>query len=360
MKNLGDTFEYEFDVSVVICTYNRCDMLPQALESVLAQETGGVRYELIVVDNNSQDGTREVVEAFLRYGYSNMRYIFEGKQGLPHARNTGMMYARAPIIAFTDDDVRVTKDWVKRIKQAFDEHPEVDLVGGKVLPNWKRKPPEWMMTPKLWGPLALQDYGETPFLTNGQQPVCLIGANMSLRREVFARIGYFAVEFVRLGVSSTEDHELQLRLWRAGRQGIYLPEIVVIADVQAERLTKTYHRLWHTGHGKSSAIMRLDEMFTTEGQLTERLSDDVITLFGVPAFIYHDLLGASFQWLNAALRGREGIALLNENWVRRRISYIRYTYEIERVKHKQNPLTEFGVFSTRLLRKKLLTLLAKK
>src|SRR5438105_3335543 len=104
------------DISVVISTYNRCGWLSGALESVLAQETGGARYEVIVVDNNSTDQTREVVEAFMARGQANLRYVFEGQQGLSYARNAGIAAARAPLIAFTDDDVRAARDWVVSIK----------------------------------------------------------------------------------------------------------------------------------------------------------------------------------------------------------------------------------------------------
>src|ERR1043165_5266525 len=100
------TMSEPLDISVIISTYNRSDMLPGALESVLAQEAGDVRYELIVVDNNSTDKTREVVESFIARGHENVRYIFEGKQGLSHARNAGIAAARSPLIVFTDDDVR--------------------------------------------------------------------------------------------------------------------------------------------------------------------------------------------------------------------------------------------------------------
>src|SRR5690348_3828740 len=97
----------EYDVSIVITTYNRCGMLEAALDSALAQESGGVRYEVIVVDNNSTDQTREVVERRINEGHANLRYVFEPKQGVSHARNTGVANAAAPVVAFADDDVRV-------------------------------------------------------------------------------------------------------------------------------------------------------------------------------------------------------------------------------------------------------------
>src|SRR5215216_2688114 len=126
----------QFDISVIISTYNRCDMLSSAIEKLLAQERERVAYEIIIVDNNSTDRTREVVESFIARGHSNLRYVFEPRQGVSHARNRGIAHAAAPIIAFADDDVVVSLDWVATIKRAFDEHTSVDCIGGRVLPEW--------------------------------------------------------------------------------------------------------------------------------------------------------------------------------------------------------------------------------
>src|SRR6202022_2891195 len=111
------------DISVVIPTYNRCDMLPGALEGVLGQDAGSLRYEVIVVDNNSTDRTREVVATLIEGGETRLRYMFEGKQGPAHARNAGIAVAVAPIIAFTDTDGRVAPSGLAEIKRALDEHP---------------------------------------------------------------------------------------------------------------------------------------------------------------------------------------------------------------------------------------------
>lgn len=335
-------------------------MLPHALSSVLMQETGGVLYEVIIVDNNSNDRTREVVESYLRYGDNakRLRYVFEGRQGLPCARNTGIKHARAPIIAFTDDDVFVAKDWVRKIKQAFDDYPEVDLIGGKVLPRFSEQPPAWL-TRAHWSPLAIQDHGDEPFTTSEARPVCLVGANMSLRREVFERVGLFDIRYVRIGVSSSEDNELQQRLYRAGGLGMYVPGIVVTADVQPERLTKAYHRAWHAGNGKSCGMMNVDGLTSPDGRLMSELPDETVRLFGTPAYIYRDLLDAGRHWLLSALHNREDVKFTNENWVRHRISYIRETFSHTRTSRTLHPLVEIYSFGKNLLRKKLRSLVAK-
>src|SRR5215471_13462056 len=105
----------DYDATVIIGTHNRSGMLAGAVDSVLAQHNNDVRYQLIVVDNNSTDDTRAVVESYIVRGHNHLQYIFEPRPGVSHARNSGIANARAPIIAFTDDDIRVSSDWVSSI-----------------------------------------------------------------------------------------------------------------------------------------------------------------------------------------------------------------------------------------------------
>ncbi|HVG21173.1 MAG TPA: glycosyltransferase [Blastocatellia bacterium] len=291
-----------FDVSVIICTYNRCDILPKALQSVLSQKSGDVRYEVLIVDNNSTDDTRQVCESFLSQGHVNLRYIFETKQGISHARNTGIANARAPLLAFTDDDVFVSDDWVVRIKQTFDDYPGVDGIGGKVLPNWESEPPGWL-TREHWTPLALLDFGDRPASFSADNPICLIGANFAFRREVFNHVGLFSPSLQRVGggIGSMEDHELLLRLWRTNRQTLYVPEIVVTAEVQSERLTKQYHRKWHTGHGHFYALLREEDFERSAARL-----------FDVPAHLYKQTLVDAMKLVKHRLFGKDDIAFMYE------------------------------------------------
>lgn len=343
----------QIDLSVVISTYNRCDLLPSALRSVLAQETGGARYEVIVVDNNSTDRTREVVESFIARGAENLRYIFEEAQGLSHARNTGIANARAPIISFTDDDILAAQDWVRNIKRTFDDHPEVDFVGGKVLPRWNTDPPAWL-TREHWSPLAIVDYGDAPFYVNAEKPLCMVGANLSVRRKVFERIGLFTSNLQRVkdSIGSTEDYELHMRIWAAGGQGMYVPDIVVSADVQANRLTKAYHRRWHKGQGKYRAIMGLEEITAPDGRLMQSPMNTP-TLFGASAFMYRQVIASGGRWVIAVARRNESLSLYHENKVRYLISYIRRRYEQNATERKRSSLAEIGSFTKALIHKKM-------
>lgn len=296
-----------WDISIVISTYNRCEVLRGALERMLAQEAGEIKYEIIAVDNNSTDDTRSVIESLIARGHGNLRYLFEPRQGVSYGRNSGMKAARAPIFAFTDDDVRVSPDWISKIKRAFDEHPEVDFLGGKVLPYDNLQMPAWL-TRKQWAPLALLDYGESEFYVDSSKPLGLVGANLAFRRKAFDLIGEFATDVQRVkdGIGSLEDVELQVRAWRAGSRGLYVPGIVAFARVAEDRLIKRYHRRWHTGHGHFYAVMRLEEFERSRRR----------PLFEVPAHLYKQALLDAGAWAKHACLGRATRAFEYENRVR--------------------------------------------
>ena len=178
------------DVTVVISTFNRCEQLRHALDSLLGQQTDGVTWEAVVVDNNSTDDTPtdRVVHRPAQYAPPLRVRTQAGALLRP---NPGISHATAPLIAFTDDDVQPSPDWVRRIKRCFDAHPDAEFIGGKVLPRWSTQVPAWL-TPDHWSPLALVDYGDGAFVVNAGKPYCLVGANLAFRRDAFDRAGLFA------------------------------------------------------------------------------------------------------------------------------------------------------------------------
>lgn len=299
----------------MICTYNRCHDLPSALDSVLAQRDAPP-YEVIVVDNNSTDATAAVVHA-RRAADPRVRYVFEPGQGLPRARNAGILSATAPIIAFTDDDIVVADNWVRSVYQAFQQYPGADCVGGPVLPRWPPSGrPVWFSELQT-SPLALQDKGQRPVFVNRQNAApCLIGANFAFRKSAFAKSGLFDPAYTR-----TQDRELQLRLWRAGGLGVYVPGIVTYVDIPAERLKKAYFRFWYRRAGSFHSRMRLLEVLDTAGQLVPPPPADSCWL-GVPPYIYRQLARAVFGMIGSTLRWNARRALYHENKARYLSSYI--------------------------------------
>jgi len=103
----------------VICTHNRADLLADVLETICKQSLTAPGYEIIVVDNDSEDDTRRVTEA-VSHRYSNVRYILEPRCGLSHARNRGLREANGQYVAFMDDDCKAPTHWLAVAKEIID------------------------------------------------------------------------------------------------------------------------------------------------------------------------------------------------------------------------------------------------
>lgn len=290
------------DVSVVVPTYNRVALLQRALLSLFSQRTQQANFEIIVVDNNSADETGEVVESLKTKSPVTLRSLRETRQGNAYARNTGVEIAEAPIVAFLDDDVVADENWVDTIKTGLDRSPEISFVGGRILPLWDRQPPSWL-TPAHWAPLALLDYGKDEKVIGGVDPPGLLTANIGVRREVFDEVGRFLPELQRVkgGIGSMEDTEFLLRVCRSGKSGMYLPELITRAAVDPERMTKTYHRRWHRGHGRFYAIMRDPNWEQARFQLA-----------GVPSHLYRETARHAVMWCSRVLTGNTDAAFEEE------------------------------------------------
>lgn len=295
------------DLSIVIATYNRCHSLKGAIESALAQEAPESTFEVIVVDNNSTDGTSDLVHSMIGSASGRLHYEFEPRQGVSYARNRGIAASTAPIIAFMDDDVRPAPNWIATIKRVFDDHRGIDLVGGKVLPVWQCQPPSWL-TRDHWMPLALLDYGNHPIHLDSSSRIGLISANCAIRKNVLVKAGGFRPELqrVRDNIGSMEDHELFDRLFRAGAQGLYWPAMQVSTLTGPDRLTMSYHRKWHFNHGYFFALFRASELEKTRTGY----------LFQVPAHLFRQMGVDAILWLKFSASLQPDKAFACENRLR--------------------------------------------
>jgi glycosyltransferase involved in cell wall biosynthesis len=231
-------------ISVILCTYNRCQNLATALASVAASTlSNSAQWEVLVVDNNSNDQTREVVEVSIRQYPGRFRYVLERHQGLSHARNTGIREARGDVLAFMDDDVTVDPTWLNNLTAALHSSEWVGS-GGRVLPAGTFLRPRWLGLDGRYGlaPLAIFDLGdEARELT--EPP---FGANMAYRKEMFEKYGGFRTDLGRCGGSmlSNEDTEFGRRLIAGGERLRYEPSAVVYHPVPENRLQKEYFLGW--------------------------------------------------------------------------------------------------------------------
>lgn len=128
-------------ISVIICTYNRADLLATVLQSVCEQTLDTTAYEVIVVDNHSTDATADVSHSFV-CRYPNVRYCFEPRQGLSYARNRGWQEAKGDYVGYIDDDCQAPAEWLAVAKEMIDSVSPA-LFGGPALAFYNTSKPDW-------------------------------------------------------------------------------------------------------------------------------------------------------------------------------------------------------------------------
>ncbi|MGH9327872.1 MAG: glycosyltransferase [Terriglobia bacterium] len=267
------------DISVVICTYNRAASLEVTLSSLRHLEAPpSLTWEILIVDNNSADSTRSVIESFRASSGLNVRYVFELQQGRSFALNRGINEAKGEIIAFTDDDVTLDPKWLVGLKQAFDEWGSI-AAGGRIIPVWNDPVPSWLQMEGQQAVLHL-DLGDEPRELN-----FAIGANSAFRREAFLKYGVFQAGVSVDGKSAAgyEDDEYGHRLTRAGEKIMYVPGAVVYHPVASHRLTKAYFRKWFYDCGRTMMWARI-------------WPQETVLYFGIPRFLFRAFVENSVKW----------------------------------------------------------------
>ena len=302
--------------SVVIATFNRADELVRTLESIHRLEVSPP-WEVLIVDNNSSDNTKEVVLKMAETFPVPLRYFHETQQGRSAALNTGIKAAHGEIIAITDDDVRVDPDWLVNAEGALDTL-QCDYAGGKALPIWNGNLPAWMPDRggKHWGVIALLDYGPEP-LEFGEHKVPL-GVNMVFRRNCFARAGLWENSVGRKAgtLLGQEVREWSQRSRTAGLRGFYSPDLVVHNVIPAYRLTKKYFRKWFYWNGISRAILYQNSRLDMESP--ERTLFDfakVPHIAGVPRYLFRTCVAKFFSMCSAVLRRDQIVSFEDELWL---------------------------------------------
>lgn len=302
--------------SVIIATYNRADELVKTLESLKGLETTEP-WEVILVDNNSSDNTREVVLEQVDSFPVPLRYVLEKEQGRSAALNAGIRLAKGEILAITDDDVRVNPYWLRNSAEAL-EKLGCDYLGGKALPIWGGELPDWLPNRggKHWGVIALLDYGEKP--AEFDENKVPLGVNMVLRRECFDRAGLWDNSIGRKAgtLLGQEVREWSQRGRAAGLRGFYTPDLIVHHVIPADRLTKKYFRRWFYWHGVSRAILYQNQQLDMESP--ERTTLDfskVPHIAGVPRYLFRTSVKKFFSIWSAMARGDAITRFEDELWL---------------------------------------------
>lgn len=219
--------EGEIDVSIIICTRNRCEHLRQSLGQMATLATPKQwRIELLVVDNGSSDDTRAVVEATT---LPNMpvRYVYEPTTGKGHAYHAGLAVARGAAFLMTDDDTRVPHDWIEQMcRPILDGQADAVQGGVRIAPHLER--------PWLKGVLRVW---VAEVADPQHRPEGLVGANMAVSREAMRIAGPFDTTLGPGATGFFEDTAFGWALEAAGQRIHYRPSAAVEHHFDASRLS---------------------------------------------------------------------------------------------------------------------------
>ena len=228
-------------LTVIICTYNREKYIGPLLESIAANDLDKKAYEVVLVDNNCTDNTREICETFAsKHMDVQFRYVVEPEQGLSAARNKGIREAKGDLIVYIDDDALVDSHYLRDYTEWFAAHPETMACGGPIEPLYETQEPSWM-TPYTRALLtAWMNYGDkVREYPKGRFPG---GGNAAYRKEVFDKVGLFNTALGRKGNSlmASEEKDIFDKMHALGMQVLYLPTPVLHHCIPQAKLEKDY------------------------------------------------------------------------------------------------------------------------
>jgi glucosyl-dolichyl phosphate glucuronosyltransferase len=220
------------EISIIICTYNREKFLPGALNSLTNQTLDSSKFEILIVNNNSTDSTETISSNFIAANPKlNIKYFVEAQKGLSAARNRGIKQSTGALVAFIDDDAEVTNDYLETAIGFFQTHPDIDAIGGKILPVYETgEEPKWL-SKYLWGLVTKADYGETirKYPVSKYPPGC----SMVFRKDVFNTTGMFNSNlFLR-----SDDKYIFRKLEESNKSFLYYPKLIVNHHIDKERVT---------------------------------------------------------------------------------------------------------------------------
>jgi len=201
-------------ISIIIPSYNGAAILRKSLDSWSEQSLPDNEFEVIVVDNNSSEDIRSVVNA-AKNSVSretwNVKYVLEKNQGATNARHTGARLAKGDILVFADNDGLYNRDCLKSIKEVFAAMPEVGAVACKIDILWDDEEPEWIK-PYLFM-LGKLDYG--PEMFSGSD-IYFNGGLFAIKRSIFEQLHGFNPDLIGGKLIGDGDTGLVMKVWDAG------------------------------------------------------------------------------------------------------------------------------------------------
>jgi glycosyltransferase involved in cell wall biosynthesis len=239
-ESTGPVDHHPPTVTVAIATYNRAAEVEKTLAGLALIDTAGCpEYEILVVDNNSTDGTGELVGRLAPRFRGRLRCVREENQGLSHARNRAIEEARYEIVAYLDDDVDTDPRWLRNLTATY-ANTDAVVVGGRAFLVYPGPRPRWLgdAIEGLLTKVELGPYRRTAVAGE------IYGVNLSFRKDWLKRAGGFRTDIGRIGTTlfGGEDDDMVARVAALGGVVIYEPTAAVGHRVPQSRLTREWFR----------------------------------------------------------------------------------------------------------------------
>ena len=212
------------------------------LESIAANDLEKSEYEIVLVDNNCTDNTKEVCEAFAKaHKDVQFRYVVEPEQGLSAARNKGIKETKGDLIVYIDDDALVDTWYLRTIIEYMDAHPEISAVGGPIIPLYEdTEEPKWMTRYTKELLCGYLYFGEEERSFPGDRYPG--GGNAAYRANVFEQVGLFNTALGRKGsgLMGSEEKDIFDKMRAQGMRFMYLPKMILHHIISRKKLERDY------------------------------------------------------------------------------------------------------------------------
>jgi glucosyl-dolichyl phosphate glucuronosyltransferase len=274
-------------ISVVVCTYNRSELLKRCLDSLVGQNVDPDLYEVLTVDNNSTDNTGDIAQEYCKNN-SNFRYVVEKEQGHSQSRNRGWKEAKGELVAYIDDDAYADENWIKIILEDMAEHSP-DVIGGTIKPYFENDlaVPKWMDDA-----FFRYSFGDVPrFISYPEMGFGFSSGNVVFKKSVLEETKGFSLKFgmVNGKLIMGEDSDLGYRLLKKKKLFYYEPRAIVYHLVSERLLTfkGSAKRNWESGKGMGVLVKIHFGLFKLLKKLVFLAFYMIFAPFLMTAFIFH-------------------------------------------------------------------------
>ena len=276
------------DVSVVLATYKRQDILQKTLESFSQLDCPALKWELWVVDNAGDPATEKVVQTWAEKLPIN--YLVELEAGKNNAINRALAEINGQLVVLTDDDIIANPDWLIQLWQGAQRWPEHVVFGGRVLPHWPSGyGPHDLSNPYLVGAYAIANWA---FPEGEYEPIKVFGPNMAVRRKIFDEGWRFDGSIgpcQNPGYVMGSETELVMRLEKAGNSPVYLPGALVCHQIRPEQMNFEWLKKRAFRAGLGAAALDSND-------------PDVKCFAGVPRYLIRKYFEAYFDYVRTRLQ----------------------------------------------------------